>query len=133
MLTLSIRQPWAWCVVAGHKRVENRSWPTRHRGWLLIHAAAAAAPRVRLPGGLRPPPGLARGAILGAVRLVDVVEYGADFAADPWAGGAAWCWRLGDARAFPEPVPCKGALGLWAPPASAALRRQLRAVGLGPH
>lgn len=29
---LSIQQPWAWAIAAGHKRVENRSWSTRYRG-----------------------------------------------------------------------------------------------------
>src|SRR2546430_9590561 len=36
---LSIRQPWAWLVVNGHKDIENRSWRTNHRGPLLIHAS----------------------------------------------------------------------------------------------
>lgn len=38
MKALSIRQPWAWAIVQGHKPVENRTWPTRHVGDLLIHA-----------------------------------------------------------------------------------------------
>lgn len=40
MKALSIRQPYAWLIVSGFKDVENRSWKTRHRGTLLIHAAA---------------------------------------------------------------------------------------------
>lgn len=36
---LSIRQPWAWLVVNGHKDIENRTWATRFRGPVLIHAA----------------------------------------------------------------------------------------------
>jgi hypothetical protein len=39
MKELSIRQPWAWLIIAGHKDVENRSWTTTYRGPLLIHAA----------------------------------------------------------------------------------------------
>ena len=39
MKALSIRQPWAWLIVNGHKDIENRSWPTRFRGPVLIHAA----------------------------------------------------------------------------------------------
>lgn len=35
---LSIRQPWASYVASGLKSVELRSWPTRYRGWLWIHA-----------------------------------------------------------------------------------------------
>lgn len=35
---LSIRQPWAWLIVNGHKDIENRTWRTNHRGRRLIHA-----------------------------------------------------------------------------------------------
>jgi hypothetical protein len=35
---LSIRQPWAHLIVAGIKQIENRTWTTRYRGPLLIHA-----------------------------------------------------------------------------------------------
>src|SRR5438045_8559495 len=38
MKALSIRQPWAWLIVNGHKPVENRSWSTKYTGKLLIHA-----------------------------------------------------------------------------------------------
>lgn len=36
---LSIRQPWAWLIVNGHKDIENRTWVSGHRGPTLIHAA----------------------------------------------------------------------------------------------
>ena len=38
MKALSIRQPWAWLIAAGHKDIENRSWNTKFRGKFLIHA-----------------------------------------------------------------------------------------------
>lgn len=38
MIALSIRQPWAWLIVNGHKNVENRTWPTNYRGNFLVHA-----------------------------------------------------------------------------------------------
>jgi len=38
-LALSIRQPWAWLVVNGFKDIENRTWQTKVRGPILIHAA----------------------------------------------------------------------------------------------
>lgn len=41
MKALSIRQPWAWAIVQGHKPVENRSWQANHTGPLLIHAGQA--------------------------------------------------------------------------------------------
>jgi hypothetical protein len=39
MLALSVRQPWAWMIIHADKDVENRDWPTKVRGRILIHAA----------------------------------------------------------------------------------------------
>src|SRR4051794_18968482 len=36
---LSLKQPWAWAVSAGKKKVENRSWNTPYRGTVYIHAS----------------------------------------------------------------------------------------------
>lgn len=38
MKALSILQPWAWLITAGHKDIENRRWWTNYRGPFLIHA-----------------------------------------------------------------------------------------------
>ncbi|MEO0414650.1 MAG: ASCH domain-containing protein [Verrucomicrobiota bacterium] len=35
---ISIREPWAWLILEGHKDVENRVWSWDYRGPLLIHA-----------------------------------------------------------------------------------------------
>lgn len=42
MKVLSIQQPWASLIVAGHKKIETRSWNTKYRGELLIHASMKA-------------------------------------------------------------------------------------------
>lgn len=39
MKVLSIKQPWAFLIVAGLKDVENRTWTTAHRGEIGIHAS----------------------------------------------------------------------------------------------
>ena len=39
MKVLSILQPWATLVVIGAKKIETRSWNTKFRGPLLIHAS----------------------------------------------------------------------------------------------
>jgi activating signal cointegrator 1 len=39
MKTISLWQPWATLVVLGAKQIETRSWPTRYRGPLAIHAS----------------------------------------------------------------------------------------------
>ena len=36
---LSLKQPWAALLVSGRKTIEIRSWATRVRGRILIHAA----------------------------------------------------------------------------------------------
>ena len=38
-LCLSIRQPWAWLIINGHKNIENRSWATLVRGTIALHAS----------------------------------------------------------------------------------------------
>ncbi|HET9893736.1 MAG TPA: ASCH domain-containing protein [Streptosporangiaceae bacterium] len=36
---LTVHQPWAAAIMWAGKNVENRTWPTKYRGPLLIHAA----------------------------------------------------------------------------------------------
>lgn len=80
MRALSIRQPWAWLVVQGIKPVENRTWATKERGELLIHAGLqfdaeglqsvlAAFPEL----AARLPRQYDLGGIVGAATLADCV------------------------------------------------------------
>lgn len=39
MMALSVRQPWLYCITHLGKRLENRTWVTRYRGPILLHAA----------------------------------------------------------------------------------------------
>ncbi len=39
MKAISIYQPWASAIVAGHKTMETRGWRTKYRGPLAIHAS----------------------------------------------------------------------------------------------
>ena len=45
---ITLTQPWATLVAIGAKKIETRSWATKYRGPLLIHAAAGYG-----KGGLR--------------------------------------------------------------------------------
>ena len=38
MKALTILQPWASLIACGAKKIETRSWPTKYRGPLAIHA-----------------------------------------------------------------------------------------------
>ncbi len=111
MKALSIRQPWAWAIMAGHKKVENRSWSTLHRGPLLIHAAKAidlAGFRLCRELGIQVPEQLPLGAILGQVELYDVVES----LDSPWFVGPMG-FLVRDPRPLAEPLPWTGRLGLF--------------------
>src|SRR3972149_1615669 len=74
---LSIRQPWAWAISEGRKKVENRTWRTSYRGVVYIHASLklerdalkwlSSKPRVR------PPRQFVFGAVVAVAVLSDVV------------------------------------------------------------
>ncbi|MGG4452378.1 ASCH domain-containing protein [Brevibacillus porteri] len=39
MKAITIHQPWATLIALGEKKFETRSWATKHRGPIAIHAA----------------------------------------------------------------------------------------------
>src|SRR5205823_6376958 len=74
----SIRQPWASLIVGGVKDVENRTWSTRYRGPVLIHASRTvdkiSDDELQSRFGVRPPAALPRGGIVGIAEIVDCVS-----------------------------------------------------------
>ena len=128
MKALTVQQPWASAIVAGDKRVENRSWPTSFRGRIVIHAGgrvdpAGAAALAAAGVVVGEAPG---GALIGSVEIVDCVRvaerslFDADVD-DPLATGP-WCWILRNPIRFDVPIACAGQLGLWAIPDDVAQR-----------
>lgn len=118
---LTIKQPWAWAIAAGIKRVENRSWRTNYRGWLAIHAAvrrgyATAGRRMLEELGHAVPKRdeLIYSAIVAVARVADCVP-ASDLSDDPLAFGP-WCWVLDDLQRLETPFACPGRLSLWTPP-----------------
>src|SRR5262249_5426607 len=99
---ITIRQPWAELIVRGEKDVENRSWRTRHRGPLLIHAGGRAHRELFEEHGV--PDSAERGAIIGVVEVVDCrLERSSE-----WHEPGSWGWYLTGARRFEKPIPMKG-------------------------
>lgn len=47
---ITLHQPWATLIALGYKTIETRSWSTRYRGPLLIHAAKSPPPVRSVPG-----------------------------------------------------------------------------------
>lgn len=116
MKTLSIRQPWAWLIVNGYKDIENRSWATKFRGRMLVHASKsmtgqdyADAKVVATSQGIPipEPEELERGGIVGAVDVIDCVSS----SASPWFFGN-WGFSLANAETLPF-QPLKGRLGFF--------------------
>jgi hypothetical protein len=115
---ITVRQPWAHAILHLGKNIENRSWPTHHRGPLLIHAGTRRLPNPRemLAEYMNRAPSeeslrdLPCGCIVGVVDLVDCVRN----SKSKWADREQWHWVLQKPRPL-NPVKCKGRLGLWMP------------------
>ena len=117
---ISLRQPWAWLVVSGHKDIENRKWQPRHRGQILIHASGShlsqtysEAKAFMADRGLDIPipimPFLPTRCIVGYATLTDVAENHPS----PWAMENHLHWVLSHPVAFDDPISCKGQQGLF--------------------
>lgn len=121
MRALTIRQPWADAIAHPTKRTENRTWTTKYRGPLLIHAGAAYDPMGRFIitdwDALDSWPDT-RSAIIARAELADV-HPATNGCCAPWGEPGVYHWQLTDITPLPDPVPCKGRLGLWTPPPAA--------------
>lgn len=124
MKALSVRQPWTHCILHLGKDYENRSWSTKFRGKVLLHASKGMTWEeyeeclaiVRLVGEIRPFPSgtcfpafrfLQRGGVVGVVDIVSCTT-----AMDsPWRFGN-YGYGLANAREVPF-FPCKGQLGFF--------------------
>lgn len=149
MKALSVTRPWSTLILRG-KDIENRTWTTSFRGTFLLHAAQSWSKeatawaqwaelrddRFTLGDFSWRPADHATG-IVGLADLVDVCssELTSNDRALPcdcgvWAMPGQYHWRLANVRPLPEPVPARGALGLWTPTVEVAeaVRRQLAAV-----
>ena len=120
MKTLSIRQPWAWLIAAGHKDIENRPRRTNLRGPILIHASLTidqAGVRFAHERGIELPfAAFITGGIIGQVEIVDCVSAHVS----PWFFGP-----FGYVLKNPKLLPfreCRGMLGFFeaAPPVETA-------------
>lgn len=124
MKAISLWQPWASYIAVGAKRFETRSWGTRYRGSLAIHAAKRPLTELErdlleewpLPFGARDVP---LGALVATANLVDCFEMQRDEGPDKretalgdWFPGR-FAWALIDVRPLAVPIPYRGAQGLF--------------------
>jgi hypothetical protein len=133
---LTICQPYAHLILTGAKRVENRTWPTRYRGRLYVHAGKSREwlddPGEYETAADRPPnygipmSRMAFGCVVAVANLVDCVrcEYmtakpfdDATLRKYPWLAehvhaSGPWCWVLESVTPI-GPWPYRGAQGLF--------------------
>ncbi|HEY3265533.1 MAG TPA: hypothetical protein VGM37_01305 [Armatimonadota bacterium] len=130
MYGLTLIQPWAAAIAHGGKRIENRVWKSdRAIGQrIAIHAGlrfdeADEWSILRLLDRESLVDAHVHGAIVAVAQVDDFVTNPFDVTADqrPWFCGPVG-WVLSNVRALPEPVPCRGAQGLWPVPADVAAR-----------
>lgn len=123
MKVLTIKQPWATLIMQKDKRFEFRSWKTKYRGELLIHAGKGIDKDAvkRLAKYL--PEKMPTGKILGKVNLVDCIKMSPEFKElllkeneDIYTDSSFkenYAWQLEDVEVFKEQIEAKGKLSLW--------------------
>lgn len=101
---LSIKQPYPHHIFHGGKDVENRDWPTKGRGWFIVHAGVSKS---ELDKDDERQMAMPRGGVVGMARIVDCVT---QMESNWFFGRYGFVLR----NAFPLPlIPCRGALGFF--------------------
>lgn len=132
MKAISLLQPWATLVVIGAKKIETRSWDTKHRGDLLIHASRKMyafqkhlCEKEPFSIFLKDIDQLPLGSIIGKVTLSDTAQIaqipGMNIEGVKWPyelnfgdySAGRYGWILKDAVSFTNHIPYNGSLGLW--------------------
>ena len=123
MKVLTIKQPWATLIMQQDKRFEFRSWQTKYRGEVLIHAGLSVDKKAmeRLKKYL--PKDIPMGKILGKVTLSDCIEVNDDLRiklsrenSDIYTNHSfedKYAWKVDNVEVFGKPIEVKGKLGLW--------------------
>ena len=136
MKAITLWQPWASAIALQQKRFETRSWPTKYRGPLAIHAATRQnkADEAFFVGMLLKLHEadyerwnehcdcmyscLPYGEIVAVCDLIDcvLVEDAAPSLFEKLWGDYSpgrFAWKLANVRALETPIPATGHQGLW--------------------
>ena len=72
MKVLTIKEPWATLIIDGYKKYEFRSWKTKYRGKILIHAGLTLE-KDNLEKFKAYNLDISKGEIIGEAELVDCI------------------------------------------------------------
>ncbi|WP_421406791.1 hypothetical protein [Agrobacterium tumefaciens] len=101
---LSIKQPYPHYIFHDGKDVENRDWPTKGRGWFIVHAGVSKS---EIDKDDEEQMAMPRGGVVGMARIVDCVRE----MDSRWFFGK-FGFVLRDAFTVPL-IPCRGQLSFF--------------------
>ena len=128
MKVLSIKEPWASLIAAKVKYIETRSWQTKYRGELYIHASQKKLTKHELNSyeaqiSLLKEPCFKYGSIIAKCRLSDCILMDETLIKKVKANKneyicglyepERYAWLLEDVEILSEPIVAKGQLGIW--------------------
>lgn len=141
MKALTLRHPWPFCICRWNKRIENRTWrpPQSLIGQRIAIHGGKVPPQSQhyqirniihdlycehgLPAGMtdiKLDDVFACTGIVATAVIDRVIAFGDDDICeqDPWFEKypGNYGWILTDVIVLPEPIPCRGAQGLWTVP-----------------
>lgn len=128
MKVISLTEPMATLIAQGHKKIETRSWKTKYRGEIYIHASLTKIRKEWKNNekimSLLDNDKLHYGEIICKCNLVDCVYMTEDFINElefnnyqEYICGiyevGRYAWILEDVQLLEEPIVSKGTLGIW--------------------
>jgi hypothetical protein len=114
MKALTLIQPWATLIIDGCKTIETRSWSTKVRGTIAIHAGKKVDREAAIKFGYNPDK-LPTGCVIGIVDIIGCVQFDNKTTPDPYGDfmPGRFGFVLDNPRSFQYPVDERGALGFW--------------------
>lgn len=137
MKAITIKQPWATLIALGEKQFETRSWKTRHRGKIAIHAGKSIdmdafhyeeIQTILNKHGIYKKEDLPFGSVIATADLTDCLQVMKDnfdsaetdkdfidekeYPLGDFSEGR-YAWKLENVEVLDNPIPAKGQLSLW--------------------
>ncbi|MDD2409299.1 MAG: ASCH domain-containing protein [Bacilli bacterium] len=121
MKAISIKQPWASLIINGYKEYEFRTWKTKYRGKILIHASQTIDKdiiskfkhlNIKYPTGC----------IIGEVNIIDCLKVDSKLDNKLKKENNLiyeenyidyYAFKLNNIIKYNKPIKAKGQLGIW--------------------
>ena len=137
MKAITIRQPWALLIALKAKKFETRSWQTKYRGPIAIHASktidyeACSYPEIQeilFKNGFYTTSLIPTGCVIATAVLTDCYKVTKDKSTTAETTGdiineqeypfgdyteGRFAWKLDQVQLMTKPIPAKGKLSLW--------------------